>query len=405
MPLKITDTKYSQISQGNFQKAWIRLRHVIAIAELMGLRKASQAVQFNRANGVDDDETQVQKAQLWESLCSAERISGMIINIPSGTRRYPPTEFQTLTVGGVVQSRQYLGRITDIAAKIQYLDDMDTTESYASALELDRELRVLSSQTPKSWWAENLEHVAADHLVQFLHYCIVMRLHLTFTMRQDPGNEYTYSRLACMDACECVAQRYQFLRGALPSGIFISRFLDLQAFTATVVLLLTSQNSPSTDRLSLQTDKAKIDRIVGQVIRLMDEKSNDTTGFEFAQHGAMTIRSLSALLLQDYDVSKVKELTLRVPLLGKVNVRRNVSMSQAPQTNNPRFPQTSSELGPYNRNEQSYPEHRRQSLNIDASTGQVVQPQQAWQWDPLSWSVEDTYENFFLEENFDQFAM
>lgn len=381
------------------------MRHVIAIAELMGLRKASQAVQFNRVNRIDDDEAQVQKAQLWESLCSAERIAGMITNIPSGTRRYQPREFQALTVDGVVQSRRYLARITDIAAKIQYLDDMETTESYASALELDRELRVLSSQTPKSWWAENLEHVAPDHVVQFLHYSIMMRLHLTFTVRQDPGDEYTYSRLACMDACECVAQRYQFLRGALPPGVFLARFLDLQAFTATVVLLLTSQSSPSTDRLSLQTDKAKIDRIVGQVVRVMDEKSNDTTGFEFAQHGAMTIRSLSALLVQDYDVSKVKELTLRVPLLGKVIVRRNVSMSQAPHPNNPRFPQIPTEWGTYNRNEQSYSEQRRQPLNIDASTGQAVQPQQAWQWDPLSWSVEDTYENFFLEENFDQFTM
>ena len=45
-----------QISQGNFQKAWIRLRHYIVIAELMGLPKASQTTQLSAAiSGVQDE--------------------------------------------------------------------------------------------------------------------------------------------------------------------------------------------------------------------------------------------------------------------------------------------------------------------------------------------------------------
>ena len=56
------------------------MRHFVAIAELMGLPKAT---------GADDDETQLQKAQLWELLCSADRLLGMIFNLPPGTSKYP----------------------------------------------------------------------------------------------------------------------------------------------------------------------------------------------------------------------------------------------------------------------------------------------------------------------------
>jgi hypothetical protein len=170
----------------------------------------------------------------------------MFLNLLPGTRRYEQTGVQPLIVDGVVQTRAYLTRLTDIAAKIQHLDDIDTpgsAELYATALELARELRVLAFQTLKLWWVTDADHVKPDHLVQFLHYCIVMRVHLPFVVRQNPGEEYFYSRLACMDACEAVAQRYQFLRRMLPPRFFLGQILDLQAFTATTVLLLTTHSS------------------------------------------------------------------------------------------------------------------------------------------------------------------
>lgn len=410
LPLRISDNNNSQIGQGSFQKAWIRLRHVIAIAELIGLPKTFQAPQLNKTTRATDDETQLRRGQLWELICAADRLLGMIINLPPDISHYKQTNDQELAIDGVVQPRVYLSKLIDIAGKIQYLDDMNTTHGsstklYTSALEVARELRALASQTPDSWWARDVERVEPDHIVQFTHYYIAMRVHLPFILRQDLGDEYFYSRFACMDACESLVQRYQFLRRMLPPGFFLSGMLDLQAFTATVILLLISHSSPSTHRLNLRIDKARIGNEVGQVIKLMREKSDSTPGSHFAQNGVTTLCSLNKLLQEDENATQVHQLTLKVPLLGKLNIRRNVRPSQAPKADNAWSFQVPSELGLWKPNEQLLPP----PLSTNTLVGPALGAQEDWQWDSLSWSIEDNYENFFqdalMADNFDQFAM
>lgn len=410
----LTDRNSSQMSQGKFQKAWLRLRHIIAIAELMGLPKAFQSVQLNRANGIDEDEVQLLGAQLWESICSADGLSGMIVNLPPYGSPYQQTSTQALTIDGVVQPRAYLSRLINIA-RTQYRNDMNMTQGsntglYASAWELDIKLNGLASQTPKSWWAQNVNNVIPDQVVQFWHYCVKMRVHLSFAMRQDPSEENIYSCFACRDACEAVAKRYQFLRRELPLGFFLCHALDLQAFTATVVLLLMSHSSPSTDRSNWRVNRAEIDSTVAQVIKLMDEKSKETCGSNFAQHGVATVLSLNKLLLQDGENSEAQELTLKIPLLGKVHIRRNGYTSQAPNANNQPAFRPLSNSGMWKLNDQFTPqEHGRLPLNPENNMAPSFQTQGQWQWDPFSWSIEDYCADFFpdtiMTENDGQYAL
>jgi len=407
----LTNDISSQITLEYLQKAWIKLRHFIAIAELMGLPKASQAVEVNKLNGVDD-ETTTQKAQLWESLCSADRLFAMVINLPPGTQRYQQTKNLELVVDGVVQTRAYVSKLTAITAKIQELDDLNMihgpkAELYTSTLKIDRELKELASRTPKSWWTTNNQPVRADNMLRFLHYCASMRIHLPFTIQQDPGEEYIYSRLACTNACEAVADAYQFLRQGLPPGIFVSRLLDLQALTASVVLLLTSHGSPSTEKFNLRSNKARIDTLVTSVIKIMDERSECSN---FAQHSATTIRSLQALLQQDDDTPHMQQLTLKVPLIGSVHIRRNVNASEPLRKNAPQTSQNIPTTEPLKTSEydvsQSYG-------HLPVSTDGIAEPsiplQQGWQWDPLSWSIDNYNENFFqdaiMTENFEDFDL
>ncbi|RFU24282.1 hypothetical protein B7463_g12060, partial [Scytalidium lignicola] len=399
-----------QVSQGNFQKSWLHLRHFIAIATVMGLPKASQAVQFNRANGGDSGETQLQRAQLWESLCFADGLSAMIINLPPCINPYQQPKSQALIIDSIVQPRAYLSRLTDIMTKTQYRDDMNATqgptaEVYASTLDLDRHIRVLASQTPKSWWMEKSKHVGPDHVVQFLHHCAQMRIHMSFAMRQDINGDYTYSLLACKNACILVAERYQFLRRELPPGIFLARSLDLQAFIATVILLLTSYKSPSTDHSDIRANKANMDDVVIQVIKVMEEKSKDTAN-------ATTIRSLIKLLQQDDKASEMQELTLRVPLLGKVHVRRRSLTQQANNFNNSNSMPMPSNFGlSWRPNEQvNAQEQAQEHLPLDANSNMMPTFQtQEMQWDPLSWSIENHYEDFLhdtlMPNRIDQFTM
>ncbi len=165
----------------------------------------------------------------------------MVINKPPTSRRLDQPYTQPLIVNGVVQTQIYLKRLTDITAKFSTLDDSNATQggndqAFASALELDQELRVLSSQTSRSWWEQDLSRVKPANLCQLFHYYIVLRVHLPFTMRQNSGDGNVYSRVTCMGACEAVARRYQALRRMLPSGIFLSRMMDLQAVSTLHIL-------------------------------------------------------------------------------------------------------------------------------------------------------------------------
>lgn len=342
----------------------------------MGLPRSSKAYKPNGSSEPDNDEMQLQRAQIWESLCSADGLSGMIVNLPCASQ-YQQSYSLPLAVDGIIQPRAYLIRLMHISTKIQYRDEGSSAELYASTLELDRQLNVLMSQTPKLWWAISSRKLQPEQVVQFVHYCVKMRIHLSFAMRRDTSDEYIYSRLACKDACEFAVERYQSLRQELPSNIFISQALDLQAFTATVIIILLSYNSQ--DRLS-----PRINSAVAQVINIMEEKSIEAAGFDFALRGGSTIRSLTKLL-QDDETSDLQELTVTVPLLGKVHVRRN---SHRPKKAEAQFiPQ-----------EQGLPPLTSTPL-----------AQGEYQWDSLSWSIEDHYEDFFQAAlnagSVDQFAM
>lgn len=366
----------------------------------MGLPKTSQAVEFNRLNGVED-ETLFQKAQLWEAICSADRIFSMVMNLPAGTRRYQRPMSPELIVDGVVQPRGYLSRMTNISIRVQDLDDVNAMgrskpDIYATALKIDRELKELASHTPKAWWALDEENVKADIILQFLHHCTTMRLHLPFAMRQDPGGEYIYSRVACLDACELLAQLYMSIRRKLPINIFISRLLDLQAFAAAVVLLLlTSHGSPPMDRFNLRSNATRIENLVAQVVDTMNEKSSSSN---VARQAVGTIRALYTLLQRDGSNPQVPELKLKVPLLGNVHIHRNVGPSQKPNGNFPPSSQAMMDLDPWKPSAQIDPQqYAGPSLTTDTLVQQTAQQPGQWQWDPLSWSVDDYNEDFFQD--------
>lgn len=371
------------------------MRHFIAIAEIMGLPNACVAAPYSQENGSHEYETQLQRAKLWQSLCFADGISGVVLNLPPSISPYQRPNPQPLVIDGAIQPQAYIGRLIEITAKIRYRDSTHMTrgskaELYASVLELDRELKVLAAETPNSWWIRSVKHAIPDHLVQFLHWCISMRIHLAFTTRKDSDEEYSYSRMVCIDACESVTEHYRHLRQELPSGFFLSRCLDLQAFIATVILLLTSHSNPGTDQRSLKINKVKVNSVVTQTIEVIDERSKNTAVSHLAQHCVTSIRSLKELLQQNDRGSNAQELTLKIPLLGKVHIRRNRDMSQMQDTRN--FQAHG------NPNEQwlTTQEHSYIPPCIDKNTVSDFQTPDL-PWDPLSWCIEDHHEDFFQD--------
>ncbi|KAJ9663342.1 hypothetical protein H2198_000859 [Neophaeococcomyces mojaviensis] len=321
------------LTRGVLQKSWLGLRRIIAIAELIGLPRVSRLVQFRTTRDTPTvDQTMMAKAQLWESICTVERLAGTLMNFPIATRLYSISTKQPLVSNGKVHAATYWLMLSNIAIQIQDLDDLQASpgaesELYAKILRLDSELRILASATPKSWWlTKTSAKIDAGGLIQFQHYCITMRVHLPFAVRSDPSDQYAYSRLAGIEACEAVARFWCELRRLMPFGIFFSRPLDAQVFTAAVVLLLSSHSARSkaisapdrTGRSDVNTTE-----LLSQVMQLMEEKSKDAVGSDVAQQALTTLRSLSDLLEGDNGYLKYPDgLTVKVPLLGTIQIRR-----------------------------------------------------------------------------------
>lgn len=312
----------------------MKLRHAIAMAELMGLPDMVQTVQVQMATHPVDD-WQISKVQLWDLICATDRLLGMILNLSPITGCHQGTTANVVSVNGIVQNQVYLCRLTDIANKVQDLDRFSILngpgmDACAFALDLSRELKTLASQTPETWWlgaVYDRNNVYLDHIVQFLHYYVAMRIHLPLTLRQCPDGENYFNRLACIDACESMLQKYQFLGRKLPPGLFLSEILDLQAFSAAVTLLLMSHMS-SVSFSDVGVDKVKASNEVGQVIKLLQEKSNCKLGCGIAYSGFITLCSLNDLLQEKEIGFNLRKSAFHAPLLGSVQVRRNDHFSQ-----------------------------------------------------------------------------
>lgn len=352
----------------------------------------------------------LRKAQLWESLCSIDRIAGMMFGLPQGTRRYNLNQQTNIMSDGQVSLRAFLTTIAELAMKVQDLDDIDLGENteaevYASALKIDGELRVVHSITPASWW-QNPHHLG-DHFVQFWHYYITIRVHLPFTLRRDTSEQYAFSRLACMKACQTLGLRYLTLRPLLPIGFFLCRIVDLQAFTALVVLLMAYHAAIPMERANLHAQGLQPpELLVPQVIDYMKSVSNQPVS-DFARRGVETITALCQLLSDDKQTNTTEDLVLKVPLIGKLHVRRN---QQHPKTNHDQIlTQTATATADTVQSNPvgSYFSSIGQGGAIEARPT-ALEASELYSGDPLSWSIEDDHQGFFqdalMSEDFSPFG-
>lgn len=269
------------------------------------------------------------RVRQWELICFADRMLSMVMDLPVYTKRQKLAHDSPLLVDGVVQLAVYLRRLTDIARKIQQLDHLDAVpgqimELYSLALNLVRELRTLASHAPESWWAWNTEYVKPRHVVQSMHYYIAMRVHLPFALKREERDEFFfYHRLACKDACENITLRYLFLRRALSTGFVLSGMLDLQAFTATVLLLLTVHSSSFSNSSNMALEQARIKDTVGEVISIMHSQSDGAPNASITGDFISTLYALNSFFHDEGNGSPGENITVKVPILGKIYVRRN----------------------------------------------------------------------------------
>jgi hypothetical protein len=397
-------------------KMWLTLRRVIAISEMVGLPHAARALERAKAApnptkpggtlSKSDEARLIEKAETWAGICMIDRIAGMMFNLPAGTKRYQSPKQAVVDSNGQVLTRAYLSNLADIAKQVYDLDDGSVSEGsgaelYAEVLRIDQELISLASIPPQTWWSTYTPGALANQLLQYWHSYITVRVHLKLTLQHDASQQFDYSRYTCMNACNTAIRRYLTLRRALPSGFFVGRVVDLQALTAAVVLLLAYHNSGSARHIHFQARSIESpEQLIAQLVELM-ESISCLKASDFATQAVVTIRSLSALL-EDDSASQRQDLTLTVPLLGKIHVRknRNPVRNTISQNEGTIMESTQATVGSQNVASAFTP------TTSDLS-GQTLPVNNAWSWDPLSLFIEDNdrealFQNALRTEDFGQ---
>lgn len=244
-------------------------------------------------------------------------------SLPLAAVDYPLPKEPIVDSNGQFNTQSYLYALADIASRVLKLDNIYSSgrpllELSNAVMSTDRELRSLASLMPQNWQKTHWPQLSIDALLQYWHQYLMVRTHLQLALKYKE-NLSNFS--TCFDACQELARRYVSIRPILPAGFFANRVIDLQAFTATVFILLASYRTASSSGISPQAfDDNVTTGVVSQAVRMMGFAA-DQIGGDFAHKAADAIRSLSSLLQQPQS-SKSQKIMLSLPLVGRIHVSR-----------------------------------------------------------------------------------
>ncbi|KAH7140224.1 hypothetical protein B0J13DRAFT_62527 [Dactylonectria estremocensis] len=357
---------------GYFMKAWLLLRRLLAISELIGLPHS----------------TEERKSTLWECLCAMDKFSSLSFAFPSATRHYPRKEMP-LVVDGKLSLPPYIYQLSYIAVELEDIcgpqgKRLSDIELYEKTSKLDGDLRELMASAP-GWWAAQDELSLPTTVLQYHHNYITMRVHATLSLRPVTSAEVSSSRAKCTEACSQVIRRYTQLSPLLPRGFFLRRPLDLQIITTMVVLILIDCGSELAESslvpgILSQETKALVQQVIEVMEAVMDQPNTD-----YARQAIPTIRALIKLFSESETGRTNTSLSIRVPLLGKVHIRRR----QPKPTNGPNA--TSQGIDSNLSQTAAAPPLTEPTPPVPMASNDPVF------WEPLSWFIEEDSESMFRD--------
>ncbi|KAI1611865.1 hypothetical protein EDD36DRAFT_419735 [Exophiala viscosa] len=322
----------SLMGRGSIKSTWLIFRRAIALGELIGLPQAFQEVQaarqsahFGQASIAAPSEQSELKAGLWDAICATDRNFSMMLNIPTGTARYKFPLDESIWKDGHISAQAYNYRLSNVCAAVFEIDELfmrraPEAECYEKVLNADQQLRSLRASASQDWWQASNEKTLAEQCVGFWHHYILARVHLRPAMVKDIDGQYTYSRNTCWDACQSAIRQFVLFRSCVPSGFFVCRILDVQAFTAATFLLLNSQGRSAKEYTSQGGIDNSLDNgyLLSQVTDCFRSVATEP-GSDFAREAVAALTSLRSLVHGDRS-NRTTMLTLKIPLLGRIHI-------------------------------------------------------------------------------------
>jgi hypothetical protein len=240
---------------GNLQRAWMAIRRAIAMAQMMGLHRAHHVPKSREdGSGLAND-----PKQMWFRLIQADRYISMMLGLPHGPSDSAFAAPNALEGTSPVERMRRL----DVLAAGLILQRNDTDMHDAAATrQVDRLLQKSAASVPSQWWLPpNPALFPAGHdapglldevirlMDQFVHYHLVVQLHLPYLLRSpvDGGNNHNhnnnnstsdmYSKITSVTASRELLTRYVAFH-QVSSTAHYCRGVDFLAFLTASTLCL-----------------------------------------------------------------------------------------------------------------------------------------------------------------------
>lgn len=351
---------------GSLSKSFMLIRRTVAASELIGLPR------------MDDGPS----IALWRMVCSAERLQSLVFACPSATQHYCRPTLDPIFDNGVFIPINFLFRLSGVMLSIGGLDDTHSmraslAEHEDTCLRLGNQLHSLAAEIPSSWWsAPDLAH--SIRLVQYIYHYVTIRVHLPLVLQRNTSVQSGQSREACSKACKDLLESYLGMYSVLPEGSFIHRITNFPVFTAAIILILSEHSAfvPEDQQHTGSFPSPASMDLVSRVTQAIEHNleragSSSTTEIIFG------IRALTQLLSRRTVGQDQENVFIRVPLLGKLNVRRNEAPPSIFPSGQLILPQPTQD----------------EAYNLPIDDDPLNQLAAA----PLCWSIEDAYQMLFLD--------
>lgn len=232
---------------GNLQQAWMAVRRAITVAQLMmlprGLKSSNIRFLHQETRDVFNSD------QICFRLVSMDCYLSLMLGLPRSSLE-ARFVIPTISEGYLYQPVDRMQRMhCVIADRILNRDDNDLSETF----EIDRKLQQAADEMPTDWWLIpnmlNERNGKADSLReavrftdQFVHYHLLIRLHLPYMLRSSSDHRYDHSKISAVDASRETLIRFVAFCNADPAQAHCPG-VDFLAFIATTVLCIAHVNS------------------------------------------------------------------------------------------------------------------------------------------------------------------
>lgn len=230
---------------GNLQQAWMAVRRAITVAQLMMLPRGlkSSNVRFLHQETRDAFDSD----QICFRLVSMDCYLSLMLGLPRSSLE------ARFVIPAISEGHQPVDRMQRmhciIADRILNRDDNDLSKTF----EIDRTLQQAADEMPTNWWLiPNIlkeRNGKADFLReavrftdQFVHYHLLIRLHLPYMLRPSSDHRYDHSKISAINASRETLIRFVAFRNADPAQAHCPG-IDFLAFIATTVLCIAHVNS------------------------------------------------------------------------------------------------------------------------------------------------------------------